>query len=322
MHRGSLRNFMLAGVIMQCHNVALGASPTMPPLAERVARQVALETVGFSPGLIDGRLGPKTALALREFQRVHGLPITGEFDAESLARLGVNPAGALTRHVVADADFAEVDPPPKDWVGKSQRHRLGYESVEAALAEKFHCSKSLLAELNPGRNWHELRPGDVLTVPAVPVASLPTRGALLEVDVAQKVIRVLDVRHRLVALFHCSIAADKAKVPTGETRVAVISENPTYTFDPKMWPEVKDVDRKLTIPPGPRNPVGRCWIGLSLPGYGIHGTPNPELIGKTGSHGCFRLANWDAQRLGKMIEVGAKVCFVSDAATSRIASAR
>jgi len=114
-----------------------------------------------------------------------------------------------------------------------------------------------------------------------------------------------------VGLFHCSIAADKARLPSGQASVIVISENPAYTFDPKMWPEVKDVTQKLTIPPGPRNPVGLCWIGLSLPGYGMHGTPMPEMIGKTGSHGCFRLTNWDALRLAKMVRVGTPVRFTA-----------
>jgi len=121
---------------------------------------------------------------------------------------------------------------------------------------------------------------------------------------------VLNRQRQLVALLHCSIAKHRDKLPSGDASVVVITENPTYTFDPKMWPEVKGVDRKLLIPAGPRNPVGRCWIGLSLPGYGIHGSPNPELIGKTGSHGCFRLSNWDALRLARMIRVGTKVHFV------------
>ncbi len=86
--------------------------------------------------------------------------------------------------------------------------------------------------------------------------------------------------------------------------------NPEYTFKPESWPEVKGIDRCLTIPPGPRNPVGVCWIGLSKRGYGIHGTPQPELIGKTGSHGCFRLTNWDILRLADLVRVGTEVRFV------------
>jgi lipoprotein-anchoring transpeptidase ErfK/SrfK len=92
--------------------------------------------------------------------------------------------------------------------------------------------------------------------------------------------------------------------------VVGVTSNPAYSFDPAMWPEVNNVTQKLLIPPGPRNPVGVCWIALSLPGYGIHGTPTPEMIGKTGSHGCFRLTNWDATRLGGMVEAGIGVEFV------------
>lgn len=101
------------------------------------------------------------------------------------------------------------------------------------------------------------------------------------------------------------------KRPSGETKVVVVHRNPDYTFDPQYWPEVHNVTHKLLISPGPRNPVGLAWIGLDLPGYGIHGTPHPEMIGKTGSHGCFRMSNWDAIRLSKMIRPGAIVTFVA-----------
>ena len=112
-----------------------------------------------------------------------------------------------------------------------------------------------------------------------------------------------------MGLFHCSIAAKHAKVPTRPASVTGITENPAYRFDPSMWPEVKGINHALIIPPGPRNPVGLCWIALSLPGYGMHGSPAPEMIGKTGSHGCFRMTNWDALRLAHMIKPGTPVTF-------------
>ena len=116
------------------------------------------------------------------------------------------------------------------------------------------------------------------------------------------------VTGRLVAVtFHCENLPRGGVFNEGEQAVPL---NPDYTFDPRMWPEVKNVDRKLTIPPGPRNPVGLCWIGLAVPGVGIHGSPAPEMIGKTGSHGCFRLTNWDALRLSTMVRIGTPVRFV------------
>jgi lipoprotein-anchoring transpeptidase ErfK/SrfK len=163
-----------------------------------------------------------------------------------------------------------------------------------------------------------LKPGDELTVPAVqePKALYANR---LEINMKEKIIRAFG-GDAVVALFHCSIAKDAGKRPTGTSRITGVTTNPAYSFDPKMWPEVKDVKQKLLIPPGPRNPVGLCWMALSLPGYGIHGTPNPEMIGKTGSHGCFRMTNWDALRLGKMVAAGTLVQFVHTRSDLRVAA--
>jgi lipoprotein-anchoring transpeptidase ErfK/SrfK len=181
-------------------------------------------------------------------------------------------------------------------------------SLDQLVAERYHCSRALLATLNPGRDLGRLAPGDKLIVPLVgPRGEVPPADRL-DVDTAAKVIRAF-AGDRLVGLFHCSIAARHAKVPTRPASVTGITENPTYRFDPSMWPEVKGINHALIIPPGPRNPVGLCWIALSLPGYGMHGSPAPEMIGKTGSHGCFRMTNWDALRLARMIKPGTPVTF-------------
>ena len=58
------------------------------------------------------------------------------------------------------------------------------------------------------------------------------------------------------------------------------------------------------LPPGPNGPVGVVWIDLSKEHYGIHGTPEPQTIGRTESHGCIRLTNWDAARLALMVKPG------------------
>jgi lipoprotein-anchoring transpeptidase ErfK/SrfK len=277
-------------------------------LRVRIAWQIALERAGFSPGLINGKAGPRSELATREFQRSRRLTETGRPDAATQAALGVDPAGAIKSHVVRDEDLAQLGPAPKGWLGKSRLSRLGYSSLEDMLAEKFHCPKALLRQLNPGQDISRLKPGRSLAVPAIASAA-PARGERIAIDLSRKLLRVVDASGRTLGLFNCSVAADKAKLPSRRAHVAVIARNPTYVFDPKMWPEVKGVGRKLLIPPGPRNPVGLCWIGLSLPGYGIHGSPAPELIGRTGSHGCIRLTNWDALRLQGMVRVGTPVTF-------------
>jgi len=278
-------------------------------LRQRLAWQIALDRAGFSPGILDGKAGPKMTLATRELQRARELPITGTLDEGTKAALGADPEKVVATCTVQQADLEQVGPAPKDWLERSKLKRLGYESLEDFVAEKFHCSRALLGQLNPGKNLAGLKPGDSLVVPAIGDPPPPSRAERLDVNLSQKVIRAFGANDKLIALFNCSIAADKERLPSGRATVAVIAENPNYTFDPKMWPEVKGIDQKLEIPPGPRNPVGLCWIGLSLPGYGMHGTPTPEMIGKTGSHGCFRLTNWDALRLAKMVRIGTPVSF-------------
>jgi lipoprotein-anchoring transpeptidase ErfK/SrfK len=123
-------------------------------------------------------------------------------------------------------------------------------------------------------------------------------------------MQAFDEQGRLLAHFPCSIAARVDKRVTGELRVTVLVPNPDYTFDPAIFadsPDARTLVTKLKIAPGPNNPVGTAWIGLDRPGYGIHGTPNPEQVGRTESHGCFRLANWNAERLLRLAWVGLPV---------------
>ena len=132
----------------------------------------------------------------------------------------------------------------------------------------------------------------------------------MRVNLTQKWIRAFDANGRLLAHFPCSIGKIADKRPVGELSVAVAVKDPNYTFNPEVFPESEEgrkLGRKLVVPPGPNNPVGVAWIGLSKPGYGIHGTPVPEKVGRTESHGCFRLANWNADYLRQMVRVGTPV---------------
>jgi len=274
-----------------------------------MALQVALEREGFSPGLLDGKVGAKTTMALKDFQRAHSLPVTGLADDETAAALNLDDSDGTTEYTIAQEDADLVTGPiPKSWNDKAAMELLGYPDLAEAIAERFHTKVETLERLNPGMTAH-LHVGEKLIVPAAEVKDLPHVGSLL-VNLSEKTIRAYDAGGKQIALFHCSIAKDKAKRPDGEAHVVVVAMNPNYTFDPAMWSDVHDVTKKLTIPPGPRNPVGMAWVGLSLPGYGIHGTPAPAMIGKTGSHGCFRMTNWDAIKLAKAIRVGVPVRFV------------
>ncbi len=299
------------------HRIAIALVGLMAGVSSATARgpqsvlatQIALERAGFSPGLLDGREGAKTHNAIREFQRVHGLSQSGEMDDATRAALRIDEEDAIMRYTITVVDVRSVGPNPRGWAEKAKLKRLGHASLSEALAERGHTSRAMLARLNPGRNLDQAQAGEVVNLPNVPRVFYGKPAAILRIELDRKQVRAMNAGGATLAIFPCSIAAKYEKRPRGETRVKKVAFDPTYRFDPKMWTEVHGISKPLTIPAGPRNPVGLCWIGLGLPGYGIHGTPNPELIGKTGSHGCIRLANWDAVRLGHMVKPGVRVVF-------------
>lgn len=278
--------------------------------AEAVALQAALDRNGFSPGIIDGLIGSKTIMGLKSFQSANGLPATGTLDKETRTALRFDLEPATTPYRLTADDVAQVGECPADWIAKSKATRLGFDSLTCVAAFHGHCSRKLVERLNIGKDVKSLKAGDVVIIPNVKSTKAAGMAARLEIHFDDKIVRAFDSANRLVGLFHCSIARETKDRPAGNCKVASITKNPNYTFKPESWPEVKGIDRNLEIPPGPRNPVGLCWIGLDKKGYGIHGTPEPELIGKTGSHGCIRLTNWDVLRLAEFVSVGTEVRFV------------
>lgn len=293
---------------------AFAADATQPAVSQSTRQkftwQIGLEHAGFSPGLIDGRPGPKTTYATEEFQKANDLSATGKPDEATMAALPLPGPDVFTTYTITDTDLSQVTGTFTDWNERAAAKFLGYESLADLVAEKFHTTQRCLSELNPGVELNQLKVGITLYVPDIGIPPKNySKASQIEVNLEQKTIRLFNSDGKVIALFFCSIAKDKEKRPTGDASVITIAINPDYTFDPALWTDVHNVDHKLTIPPGPRNPVGLAWVGLSLPGYGMHGTPHPEQIGKTGSHGCFRLTNWDAIKLANMVSVGTPVTF-------------
>ncbi|MDX2016484.1 MAG: L,D-transpeptidase [Planctomycetota bacterium] len=288
--------------------VAAGVKVREPETIERAARlQTLLARRGFSPGLIDGKPGRKTRIALETYQRSRGLPVTGEADDATRAALAQDDPAArddaewTRRYTINAEDVALITGPiPEDWNERAELEVSGYADMHELLAERGWCSRALVERLNPGVDLLSLRAGDSVTLPDTRNVRTPNI-ARLEIDLSEKLILGFDARDRVVVLTHCSIARSVEKRPVGKLGVKVVAADPDYTFDPRDWAEVTNVTRKLRIAPGPRNPVGSAWIGLDRPGYGIHGTVRPEDIGKTGSHGCFRTLNWEALRLAHAV---------------------
>ncbi|MDE3067583.1 MAG: murein L,D-transpeptidase [Verrucomicrobiota bacterium] len=279
------------------------------PVEDVFEVQAALARRGISPGSIDGVPGSQTREAISVFQAMEGLPVTGEPDAVTRARLTLD-APLLTTYMVTTNDLARLQPLGKTWLAKSQQTALDYESELELVAEKSHANPKLIRQLNPGVDWGNPAPGTILQVPDVNYPAPAGKAAFVVIHLDGKSLEAFDENTNLLAHFPCSIAARVEKRPIGELHVIVIVPDPNYTVDPGLFPEsaeLRTIGHKLILPPGPNNPVGVAWIGLDRPGYGIHGTPVPELVGRTESHGCFRLANWDAAYLLKLVWVGMPV---------------
>jgi len=285
------------------------APPDLSPVQSWVEAQIELARRGFSGGSIDGLRGPQSVAALRAFQRGEGLAETGELDQPTRESLLLT-APAFAPHVFTSEELAKPRALPETWLGKSEAATLTYATPLEAVAERYHASPNFLKKLNPNVNWSDLLPGITIKVPAVERATLSGHAVKLHVRLGQHELEATDDTGRVIAHFPVSIARNVEKRPVGELHVTVVIPDPNYTFDPEVFPESpegKTLGRKLVVPPGPNNPVGVAWIGLDRTGYGIHGTPDPEKVGRTESHGCFRLANWDALTLLNLAWVGLPV---------------
>jgi lipoprotein-anchoring transpeptidase ErfK/SrfK len=269
------------------------------PVGTWLEAQVELARRGFSSGSIDGVRGPQSAAALRAFQRGAGLTESGELDRLTRENLLLT-APALTQHSFSTEELAKLQPVADTWLGKSEQTALSYATAVEGVAERYHANPNFIRRLNPRVDWEKVLPGVVVQVPAVEHAVLAGKVVQLQVHLANHELEATDGTGRVIAHFPVSIARSVEKRPVGELHVTVVIPDPNYTFDPEVFTEsaeAKKLGRKLIIPPGPNNPVGVAWIGLDRTGYGIHGTPEPEKVGRTESHGCFRLANWDARTL-------------------------
>jgi lipoprotein-anchoring transpeptidase ErfK/SrfK len=300
--------------VVEAAKPAVPVTPTVP-VKNWLEAQVELARRGFSSGSIDAAVGPKTRAALRAFQENQLLLATGELDAATKARLQM-AAPAIAPRTLTIAEIGALQPLSPTWLGKSQQTALAYETALEAAAEKYHAHPLLLKKFNPLVDWANVTADVPLNVPAIDRIEIAGRAARLEIRLAECVLEARDSTGKVIAHFPVSIGRLADSRPVGELHVTVVIPDPNYTFDPAVFPEsaeARELGRKLILQPGPNNPVGVAWIGLDRPGYGIHGTPSPERVGAAESHGCFRLANWDARTLLSLAWVGLPVDVIAAA---------
>jgi lipoprotein-anchoring transpeptidase ErfK/SrfK len=304
--------------------IALGApdqaplSPQPPP-ADGIAIQVALDRAGFSSGVIDGRIGANTKRALDAYRGRHGSEPPP--DPEPLVQY---------RITTEDAAGPFVDEIPSDLLEQSRLPALAYKSLVEALAERFHTTPEVLRTLNPTAAFE---PDATILVPnveplAIPAAAqdrtvTPTSGGKTpgtaakdgHTDVVVRVSRqasslsVTGADGSIVFFAPVTTGSDNDPLPLGEWKVNGVQYNPTFRYNPDLFWDADPSHTKATIPPGPNNPVGLVWIDISKEHYGLHGSPEPSQIGRTESHGCVRLTNWDVVRLASLVRPGTRVLF-------------
>ncbi|KHL25967.1 hypothetical protein PK98_05210 [Croceibacterium mercuriale] len=322
--------------------------------------QVVLERLGFAPGVVDGKMGISTTNALTGFQEANSLGTSGELDQPTRAALMRWSNIPATRVVTIPENWGQGQyrPLPEDYADQAKLQHLGYESLDEALAERFHTTVEVLYQLNPNgrpagpankvapaptptasagtpRNSLPPRPafrvGQEIRVPNVGadrivaanvenkdwLATLSSLGVGSEQPEAARVVvdksggwlKAYDAQDKLIAMFTVTTGSEHDPLPLGEWDIKGKAYNPDYAYDPDLFHDADPSDEAQRLPPGPNGPVGVVWIDLSKDHYGIHGTPNPSTIGRTESHGCVRLTNWDAARLAQMVTGSTRVIF-------------
>lgn len=309
---------ILTAVLITLAQVPVGTADPMDALHV----QVLLDRANFSPGAIDGHMGAHTKRALEAFERT-GRRLSPDVPATTSYRITADDvAGPFTTDIPAELpDQADLP-------------ALGYRTPLEMLAERFHASPALLKRLNPDAAFAE---GEEIVVPNVEPMILPapapkipaekpreqveaeTRAAeermagrpdvVVRVSKQSGTLTVTDSGDRIVMLAPVTTGSERDPLPLGEWKVNGVALHPTFGYNPDLFWDADPTHAKAVLPPGPNNPVGVVWIDLSKEHYGLHGTPEPERIGRSASHGCVRLTNWDALKVAGLVKPGTRVIF-------------
>jgi len=300
---------------------ALPATPTpapkipvaLPNYDEQTSTrlQIFLDNNDFGPGKIDGQIGEFFGKALVHYKRSHGMPQTGVVDSWLFDQV----PETFTNYTITEENLKFIGEAPTEPAEQAKLKALPYTSLLEFVAERYHSAEAYLKKLNPGKNLEALKPGDVVNVPNVLPFEIEKLGESfikanpafakrkVFIDTKERFLEIHD-GNQLVAEFPITPGSTTLPAPKGTWKILGVATMPWFRHDEGVLNYGVRTDEFYNLPPGPNNPVGILWAGLNRPGIGIHGTNNPETIGRAASHGCIRLANWDAARVKDLISVG------------------
>jgi lipoprotein-anchoring transpeptidase ErfK/SrfK len=273
--------------------------------------QIFLDNNDFGPGKIDGQMGEFFRKALVSYKHAHAMRETGFVDQWLLDQVPVT----FTAYTIKPDDLKFIGPAPTSHSEQAKLKALLYGSLLEFLAERYHSAETYIQKLNPGKNWEDLQPGETLTVPNVLPFEIEkiTEGKIPEnpafaarkifIDTKERLLEVFD-NNQLVCVFPITPGSTALPAPVGTWKIVGAATWPWFRYDEGMLNYGVRTENFYNLPPGPNNLVGVVWMGLNKTGIGIHGTNNPETIGRAASHGCIRLANWDAARVKDLVSVG------------------
>ncbi len=301
---------------------------------DAVRLQIFLDQSNFGPGVIDGRIGQFSELAVKSWNEHNGHPLESWTAVNTAARNAVpNPFAVAIVPEITDK-----------WVNtglsykKAQQAKakmMSYRSVGELMSERYHTDVPYLVTLNTPSKINNLKPRDTIVVPNVTAFQIEnlTGAAFKEDETLSQRHAVVDTKLNQVRIYEANpralvVADPEAAVSVanqslvaafpitpgkpqfiryGKWKMQNAVELPVWRYDQQLLDTGKRSNDSLNIPGGRNNPVGVLWCGLSKPGIGMHGTSDPETIGRSRSSGCIRLANWDIVRIPGLLRPGCSV---------------
>ena len=301
-----------------------------PIIGEIFHAQVLLDAAGFSPGVIDGKKGMSLVKAIAGYQESRGLDVTGMLDGATRQSLlqDRRPSTRMLQLTADDVGGPFLYPFPRKPEQQARQKELSYRNALERLSERFHTTPDTIVALNgrealigqgqvlrlpnvlPGsREYPGVKPEYARWMSQLNVDGRQVEGDSVVVDKSEGVLKVLDADGRLVAQFPVTMGSSKDPLPLGTWKATTYAYMPPFHYQPDLFWDVDDGKAEQKLPPGPNGPVGVAWLDLTKEHYGIHGTPEPQTIGRAESHGCIRMTNWDVLRLSRIVKPGFKAVF-------------